>query len=84
MEAFFVEVEDLRCAVGLLACVEFADIADVEFGDICGAACAGEVVRAEAECGVEGIDGFVHQHRVVGHVEVAIVVDPFGFHDQGF
>ena len=83
VEAFGVIVDQVEGGGDAVGLMKFAHIADVEFGDVRRAACAVAVVGAEAQQRVRLVRALVHQHRVVGHVEVAVVVDPFGQDGHG-
>ena len=83
MEAFGVIVDQVEGRGDQIALVQFADIADVEFGHIGRAAGAVTVVGAEAQLRVRLVRALIQQHRVIGHVKVAIIVDPFGQDGHG-
>ena len=83
MKAFFVIIQQLKGDLHGIIHMQFAHITDVEFGDIGGAAGVGQIVGAKAEDRVGLVGALIHQDGIIGHVEVAIVVDPFGAHGEG-
>lgn len=80
VEALFVEVEELAGDVDACAHVQFAQVADVELGREGRVAGGFGVVRAEAEDVKERVGSAVEEDVVIGHVEVAVEVDPGGVH----
>lgn len=84
MEPLFVVIDNLERAGDHVAFVQFAHIADVMFGDVGGATGLVTVIRSKAKFGIHLIRALIHQDRIIGHVEVPIIVDPFGFHDHRF
>ena len=63
--------------------VEFAQIADMGFKGEIGISGFFDISRAEANKGQSHIGIPVKQHIVIGHVEVAVVVDPLAFNGIG-
>ena len=65
--------------------MKFAQIADMHFGGEAGVPALLEVSEAAADELIGLVDGAVEQHVVIGHVEMAVVVDPGGLdpHDRG-
>jgi hypothetical protein len=56
--------------------VQFAQIADMHLGGKAGVPARGHIVDTAAEQFERLVDRTVEQHVVVGHVEMAVVVDP--------
>ena len=71
-----VMVEQLERDGHAVAKMQFPDIAEVDLGGVDGELALARIGRAEPH-GLEGLVGAaVEQDVVVGHVEVAVVVDP--------
>ena len=63
--------------------VKFAQIADVGFKGEIGVSGFFDIGGAEADKGQGHIGILVKQHIVIGHVEMAVVVDPLAFNGVG-
>src|SRR5436305_1897802 len=78
-----VKVEQLEGDAHRVAGVELAQVADMYLGSEAGMTAVFHVVGAAADQ-LEGlVDRAVEQHIVVGHVEMAIIVNPAGLDPRG-
>src|SRR6478736_5606056 len=64
----------------------FPDIADMAFGGEGGVVPLFQIARSDADLEPEFVHGPVEHHVVIGHVEVAVIIDParLDLHDRGF
>ncbi len=80
MDAFFVIVEQAQAHLQGIVQMHLAEIFDVRFGGIGGAAGALEVDFAEPPGFKKVVHTAIEQDVIVSHVEVAVKVDPLRFH----
>lgn len=78
VKAFFVVGDQLCGDVGFIALVQFAHITDVKFGSIGRVVVGFDIVWPKADVFIDFIDGCVEKDGIISHVEVAVIVDPFG------
>lgn len=79
MQALFVMVDQLQRSAHPVAQVQFANIANMDFGRVGGEPAGGSIGGAHAKRYGNLVARPVEQHIVIGHVEVAIIVDPVLF-----
>ena len=78
-QPFFVGIKQPDRDLHGIAKVNFAQVPHVAFGGEGRAVALLQISRSDAEMQPEFIDGPVHHHIVIGHVQVAVVVDPARF-----
>src|SRR5690606_33347127 len=85
VEALLVVVEQVERAGDAVAQVQLTQVADVELGGVGGEPARLRIVGTEPQKFVRLVGAAVEQDAVEGHVEMAVVVDPFGLdrHDGG-
>ena len=85
VEALGVVVEDDRLDDDAVACLELAEVADMGLEGEDGMIGLRDIVFVDADAGEDLVESPVEENVVVGHVEVAVIVDPVRFdgHDRG-
>ena len=78
VQALFVEIQELERDADGITGIELAQIAQMDFGGEAGVLAFLQIGQAAAKQLVDFVDGAVEQHIVIGHVEMAVVVDPAG------
>lgn len=79
MKTFVIMINKLRADLYLVIQMQFAHITKVKFGGIGRVVAGFGVFGAKAKRGIGLIHAGIKQHVVVGHVEMAVIIDPFGF-----
>ena len=78
VHALVIEAEQLEGDAHRRVDQKLAQIAHMHFGGESRVLAGLDVAEAEAEQLIDLVDGAIEQHIVVGHVEMAVVVDPAG------
>jgi hypothetical protein len=78
VDALLVVIEELERGAHSIVHLQLAPVEGVDLGRKEGGIAFGEVVMAQAHQAEGLIHGPVEKHMVIGHVHVAVIVDPIG------